>query len=240
MSGYSDVMADANEVNVVPVVETVPGDLLTPLGIYLRLSENTAHSFLLESVEGGKSLARYSFIGADPEFVWSGGDESVRASRAADEGTPSAGAIDFLREYFSKCKIAPDPNLPSFIGGAIGYLGFASSEWFEPRLKSGTPPQAETAKLMFFRSIVAFDHAQQVVNIISLVFAHPNLTNNDLDQRFDAARSQNARIKETLQIASPEPAKSSISGSASPASSNWSRADFESAVSRVKELINAG
>ena len=58
-----------NLTNVIPVVATMPADLLTPLAVYLKMSANAANSFLLESVEGGRSLARYSFIGADPEII---------------------------------------------------------------------------------------------------------------------------------------------------------------------------
>src|SRR5687768_223572 len=96
--------------NVIPVVETISADLLTPLAVYLKLSANSSNSFLLESVEGGRSLARYSFIGADPEFV-------TRANDKAD-------LFDVLREHFLKHRTESDADLPPFIGGAIGYLGF--------------------------------------------------------------------------------------------------------------------
>ncbi len=72
-------------VRVTPVVETMAADLLTPLGVYLKLAATSEYSFLLESVEGGRSVARYSFIGADPVEVMTGGRE----------------AYDRLREHFA-------------------------------------------------------------------------------------------------------------------------------------------
>ena len=62
-------MSQMTQTKLIPVVETMPADLLTPLAVYLRLSAGAANSFLLESVEGGKSLARYSFIGAGSRRV---------------------------------------------------------------------------------------------------------------------------------------------------------------------------
>src|SRR5205085_10640902 len=100
MSEEARLLQSTGPVKVVPVVETIAGDLLTPLGVYLRLSRNSKNSFLLESVEGGESLARYSFIGADPEFVLYGDDKNVRISRANGEESLPLGVIDFLREYF--------------------------------------------------------------------------------------------------------------------------------------------
>src|SRR3954467_6240591 len=104
-----------------PVVETMPADLLTPLAVYLKLAENSDHSFLLESVEGGRQLARYSFIGADPVEVVSGGLEAFERVRNHLDSLSSIGVQD-------------DAELPPFIGGAIGYLGFDACEWFEPTL----------------------------------------------------------------------------------------------------------
>ena len=96
----------------------MPADLLTPLAVYLKLSARSTHSFLLESVEGGKSLARYSFIGAGPVEVLSGGQDVYRQ----------------IREHFATHFAEVDQELPAFIGGAIGYLGFDACEWFEPSL----------------------------------------------------------------------------------------------------------
>ena len=90
-----------------------------------------------------------------------------------------------------------DPDLPAFIGGAIGFLGFGCSEWFEPSLKrEGVAESGDDAAFMFFRSIVAFDHAKQVIKIISLVFAEATDTETDLRERFDAAEARNLEIKE--------------------------------------------
>jgi anthranilate synthase component 1 len=203
--------------NVIPVVETISADLLTPLAVYLKLSANSTNSFLLESVEGGRSLARYSFIGADPEFIVSTSDET--------------NVFDKLRAHFSQQFAKTDADLPPFIGGAIGFLGFDCCEWFEPSLTGGDPDAA----MMFYRTVVAFDHAKQVIKIISL----------DIKGEPAAAVERNAAIRARLQdLVLPNWPPADAGGSdlacTATAASNWRRSDFEVAVSEIKELINAG
>src|SRR4051812_16411001 len=129
-------------------------DLLTPLAVYLKLAETSEHSFLLESVEGGRQLARYSFIGANPVEVVTGGPEAYEGLKS-HFAVLSAGLVD------------DELDLPPFIGGAIGYLGFDACEWFEPTL-AGKGDASEACSFMFYRSIVAFDHAKQVIRLVSL------------------------------------------------------------------------
>src|SRR4249919_2494476 len=111
------------EGNVVPVVETLPADLLTPLAVYLKLSEQTENSFLLESVEGGETLARFSFVGAGPMMIVSGNDKETRIERdGVDSETIPLPIFDYLRGHFVPCDVVVNSDLPSFIGGAIGFM----------------------------------------------------------------------------------------------------------------------
>ena len=241
MSDFSTFLEKAKLANVVPVVETMPADLLTPLSVYLKLSADSKNSFLLESVEGGKSLARYSFIGADPEMVVSGAEDRVTVSTATEVTQKEVGTIEFLRSHFAKRHAPVDADLPSFIGGAIGYLGFACSEWFEPSLKRRkTASNKDEAALMFFRSIVAFDHAKQVIKIISLVFTGEAEDETGLARLFDTATDKNKKIKETLENGELHLPKSGEQTANNTPESNWKREDFESAVTQIKELINVG
>lgn len=204
----------------------MPADLLTPLAVYLKLSARHGDSFLLESVEGGRSLARYSFIGA--------------GSRRVIEGE----VIGELRQHFAEHFAETDSELPPFIGGAIGYLGFGACEWFEPTLASLTP---KDAAMMFYDTIVAFDHAKQVIKIVSVDIEGEtgdaegrNTSSSECAPQTDDAAARNAAVRDILDDPSvPMPALNQPMPQVE-TTSNWQRADFEAAVFEIKELINAG
>lgn len=196
----------------------MPADLLTPLTVYLKLSANSPNSFLLESVEGGTNLARYSFIGADPYKVAVGGKD----------------VFNELRDHFCEYMATSDADLPSLIGGAIGYFSFDCCEWFEPSL--GVSNDAGECAFMFFRSIVAFDHVRQLVKIISLVFDDAS---SDKHASITDAERRNSEIKKLLERDFTAP-NTTLATEKHEVASNWNRTDFESAVASIKDLINAG
>ncbi len=140
--------------DIIPVVLNMPADLLTPLAVYLKISETAENSFLLESVEGGESLARYSFIGANPEMIVSGTDEHITIRKNGLNENLEISLFDFLRNHFSAKKISTNEDLPSFIGGAIGYFGFSCSGWFEKTLKKSFENEkiSDEAELMFYKT----------------------------------------------------------------------------------------
>lgn len=241
MSEFTSFLERAEHANVIPVVETMPADLLTPLSVYLKLSAESANSFLLESVEGGKSLARYSFIGADPDAVLRGGETEVAISATGGKKSVGIGTFEYLKMHFAERRAVVDPDLPAFIGGAIGFLGFDCCEWFERSLKRENANAGRNdAAFMFFRSIVAFDHAKQVIKIISLVFTDEAADDEEKGALYETAVEQNRQIRESLEngkLFLPKNQDVNANGSTV---ANWERSDFEASVTQIKELINAG
>lgn len=236
-------LSKAENADIVPVVLTLPADLLTPLAVYLKISENSENSFLLESVEGGESVARYSFIGANPEMIVSGNDEKISLKKNGSNEILQISFFDFLRSKFRDQKISSDGDLPSFIGGAIGYFGFSCSRWFEKTLHKSFKKEIsdDESELMFYKSVVAFDHAKQVMKIISLVFKDDAENEKELKNLFEAAVSKNAEIRQVLETGQiPLLEKRESSNNSTAVLSNWTREDFEKAVEEIKELINAG
>lgn len=224
-------------VRIVPVIERIPADLLTPLGVYLKLSGNSTNAFLLESVEGGEALARYSFIGAGPEMIVTGNSGSVNVRDGSSSRSEPVPMFEFLRDHFARHEIVADREQPPFVGGAIGYLGFGCSGWFEPSLQHPNETDEPDATLMFFRSVVAFDHAKQIVNIVSLAYVG---TDGDEDELTQAAAERNARIRDVLETGPIEVPRNEPSRTSGETSSNWTREEFENAVIEIKELIAAG
>ena len=240
MQDFESFKEKARSVNVIPVVDTLPADLLTPLAVYLILSAESENSFLLESVEGGETLARYSFIGADPECIAVGDNESVRVTDKTGTIEYSIPMMQFLREHFSKFRVHQDESLPSFIGGAIGALNFDCVTWFEPSLRH-TEVADDIARLMFFRSIVAFDHAKQVIQIISLVFTdEAGGSDSDLEVLLRSAQANNSRIRKGLENGTVQLPYADRDAVSRPATSNYEQCSFGKHVDEIKELINAG
>lgn len=223
---------------LIPVVDTIPADLLTPLAVYLKLANDQPDSFLLESVEGGETLARYSFIGAGPHMIVSGNDTAVTVRNAAGTERIEVPLFQFMREHFAANRVSDDAGLPSFVGGAIGFLGFDCAGWFEPTLKRDAAPDRDDAAFMFFTSVVAFDHAKQVIQIISLVSAAEAA--GDLKQIYLEARANNSRIKNILENVSITLPPALVTTASGEVESNWTKDDFESGVDQIKELIRAG
>ena len=241
MDGFDEFLWRTQNANVVPVIETMPADLLTPLAVYLKLARDETESFLLESVEGGETLARYSFVGVDPKFTVSGNDRRVTVRDADGLRTVDRGMIDFLRDHFAKNRLAENDDLPSFAGGAIGSLSFPCAAWFEPSLRRCVAQNDDEASFMIYRTIVAFDHAKQVIKIVSLVFADEAGGNaGRLREVYEAAIRANLEVRETLDtgVLKIPPTPSKIERDAR--ISNFEKADFENAVRVIKENIAAG
>lgn len=228
--------------SITPVVETMPADLLTPLAVYLKLSLGSENSFLLESVEGGENLARFSFIGSEPAFVVSGDDSKTEIRSGDATRSEPIGLFAYLRRHFDGRAMVDDVDgLPSFTGGAIGYLGFGSSGWFEPSLANRfKDPRVPYAEFMFFRSIVAFDHVKQTISLVSLVFSDEAEDDSRLEELYEDAKIRNSRLRHLLENGEISLTPTNSKNDFNEVRSNWSKTDFESAVSEIKDLINAG
>jgi len=133
-STFEDFERETARGNVVPVTRVVLADLQTPLGAFIRIAGEAPHAFLLESIEGGERLARYSFIGANPSMIVRARGNKTAIQKERDEEIVNQRAIDFVRTYFSEKKLARRHGLAPFCGGAMGYLGYDAARWFEPVL----------------------------------------------------------------------------------------------------------
>src|SRR5688572_18611966 len=118
------------------IIREINADLETPVSLYLKLRGDGA-SFLLESVEGGERIARYSFIGVQPraEYILRDGQVEVKEAGGSRfiqlDGDPTR----FLQEEMSRFPAERLPNAPRFTGGLVGYLGYESVRYFEPTLQ---------------------------------------------------------------------------------------------------------
>ena len=119
----------------VPVCKEIVADLLTPVSAFLKIAEDADYAFLLESVEGGEHVGRYSFLGKDPFLILRArdgtDDDRARRRRSSEsDGRSSRRCARLMADFRSPFV----PDLPRFTGGAVGYLGYGAASWFEPVL----------------------------------------------------------------------------------------------------------
>jgi anthranilate synthase component I len=246
-STFEEFEREAARGNVVPVVRSILADLQTPVGALLRLAGDSPYSFLLESVEGGERVARYSFVGADPEMIVRGRGGETEIERGGAVETRSLRATDFIREHFRGRKLADRPGLPPFAGGAVGYLAYEAARWFEPVLEKSLARAAgggDDAVWMFYRTVLAFDRVRQRIEIVSVVLTEEaGRSRSRLREFYEAAVEETGRIEAALlEGTSVSPLAAAAGGGLRPGSfaSNFTRGDFEGAVRRAKEHIAAG
>ena len=222
----------AETTTIQTIVREMPGDLETPTGLYLKLRGH-GPSFLLESVEGGERMARYSFIGVAPraQYILRGNEVEIIQGdhRHIIALNPGADPTHFLHSELRRYQSVPRAGMPRFIGGLVGYLGYESVRFFEPSLgpKLGKHRLPDGIYLLA-DTIVAFDHARRSLFLIA----------NVLDGDIDAA---NQRLEELAgQIGRPLPSASQPMARSSTMQSNMTKDEFEHLVSRAKEHIAAG
>ena len=213
------------------IMREVSADLETPVSLYLKLRGDGA-SFLLESVEGGERIARYSFIGVQPraEYILRNGRVEVKeAGQTRMVQLEDADPTKFLQTEMSRFPALRLPNAPRFAGGLVGYLGYESVRYFEPTLKSrmeaGSIPDGI---YMLADTIVAFDHARRSIFLIA----------NVLDGDAEAANQKLDQITERIHQSLPGAARTNMKPSE--IRSNMTRDRFESMVKQAKEHIAAG
>jgi anthranilate synthase component 1 len=221
----------------VPVVKEIMADLLTPVSAFLKIAEDADYAFLLESVEGGEHVGRYSFLGKDPFLLLRarGGRTIVEQGGSVSESDRPF--IDKLRALMADFRSPFVPGLPRFTGGAVGYLGYGAASWFEPVLGDlgdeidGT----DQAGFMLFDTVLAFDHVQHRILIIS----NARITaDDDLESLYQFACAR-------IQFLERELERNLSSSALAPRSpleirSNHTRERFEEQVRTAKEYIAAG
>ncbi len=242
---FQEVSRWARDGTVVPVYLELLADLETPVSAYVKLGGGPG-SFLLESVEGGEHLGRFSFIGLDPTATLTLGEGEAHLRGEFGEGTvPFSDPLDLLDGLLARERPVSLPELPRFHGGAVGYLSYDLVRFFEriPR-PAGDGLSLPLGRLDWYRTVVAFDHLRRTVKLITHI-----PTQGDLGRAYGEAKERLEALVERLR--SPRhpdlvPGLGAVQGGASlpagPSSCrpNQSQEQFEASVRRAKEYIAAG
>ena len=228
----------ATQGNLVPVYREFMADMETPVSAFSKIAR-ADHAFLLESVEGGEKIARYSFLGADPRVIFrSRGREITLVERGTTatytcEGTP----LDELEQLLGRYRVVELPELPRFSGGWVGYFAYDAIQYIEA-VPQENPDDLGLPELYFMMTdtILIFDHINHTIRVVS----NAHVEDDPAAAYVEACRTidrvvnmlvQPARHAAVERIETPEPAH---------VRSTFEKPEFEAIVERSKEYIRAG
>ena len=237
---YKEFSRLAGEATLVPVVKSVAADLLTPVSAFLAIAADEPDAFLLESVERGEQIGRYTFLGASPymQVRARGGDIEVRRGRKKEK--LQGNAIQVIKELLRQHRPAVVPGLPPFTAGAVGYFAYDAVRQLENIGEHAKDDfSLPDCILMFFDRLLAFDHLRHQIHII----ATADVSRANPRQAYDRAAKDIAILEKKLAAGlrpahwsrAPRPARGKLKVHA-----GTSRQRFIASVERAKEYIAAG
>lgn len=230
----------AGEGNLIPLYREILADYDTPVSAFAKIDHGPT-AYLLESIEGGEKWARYSFLGSgSPVVIYEDHGDLVllrgkQKKRISSRGNP----LERLKEIMAAYRPVVVPDLPRFVGGAVGYLSYDIVRTFEelPRRQKEHVNLPDFAFLLT-DTLVIFDNVSQKIKVVAN--AHVTSTGErDITRAYRAATDRIermiARLKRPLRRTRPHRRRRPITFT-----SNLSKADFEKMVVRTKEYIRAG
>ncbi|MDP3980936.1 MAG: anthranilate synthase component I, partial [Chlamydiota bacterium] len=224
--------------NVIPVYKRLLGDLETPVSAYMKIAKGP-YSFLLESVEGGEKIGRYSIMGRNPFMVFSARKQKIKIQEGKHvrsfqtEGNP----LDALQTIMERFRVVEDPHLPRFCGGAVGYAGYGMVRYFD-QIPQKNKDMLKLPDLYFMiaDTLVVFDHIEHSIIIIANAVVEDNV-----DDAYNAAIEKIASIEKDLKKSLKKEVLALGDGNTDlDLESNFKQSEFESIVIKAKDYIRAG
>jgi anthranilate synthase component 1 len=221
---------------LVPVYRTLTADLETPVSAFLRLASDEPQSFLLESVEGGEKVGRYTFIGVRPYRTILARGRTILINERGKRRTLQGDVFALLKELLGGQNPARIAGLAPFTAGAVGFFAYDVVRQIErlPELAKddlGIPD----ACLMFFDEVLAFDHVRKQIQLIVTA----DLSRQKPTAAYADAKERLARLEKRLARPLPKPRRAAPRGKLS-VTSHTRKKDFLASVARIKEYIAAG
>jgi anthranilate synthase component 1 len=234
----------AEEDGVIPVARALSADWWTPVQAFRLLARREPNTFLLESVEQGERIGRYSFLGRRPFLIARArGDRLLlEGPEAARHAAPAGPPLAALKQVFRRYRAASRPDLPPFSSGAVGYFGYDTVRWVESLPPTAAPPAVEDdLTLLFLEETACFDHVRRrltlVVNVRPGEGTAADAAYTRAVERLDAME---AELHAPFGPPDPEAGSAPEEAAAPEGRSNLSRAAFLDRVARAQEYIRAG
>ncbi len=231
----------SREATLIPVAKSVSADLLTPVSAFLSLATGERHAFLLESVEGGERIGRYTFLGVRPYMLLEARDGSIRVRRGRTSERRTGSVFAVARELLRQHRVADVPDLPPFTAGAVGFVAYDAVRELE-----SIPNQARNdlrvpdAMLMFFDRMLAFDHVRHQVYIVAAVDVRKKWSREGRASYERAVRDINAIENRLIAGAGRQDPRTARQNGKLRVHHSISRAQYLGRVGRIKEHIAAG
>ncbi len=207
MISFEEFKELTSQGNVIPLFDEILADTETPVSVYLKVRDESPYSFLLESIEGGEKIGRYSFIGFNPfsNFIIRGSQFQIQ-SRHPDvtvlpklvEGITEP--VEALKKIFSHYKTAVVEGLPRLASGAIGYFGYETVQLIEniPSAKLDEL-KLDDSLLMFLDTLFVFDNVKRKLLIVSNAYVPAHASESELKTEYEKAVSEIQKMKQILR-----------------------------------------
>jgi anthranilate synthase component 1 len=186
----------AKSYDIVPVFEKITADLLTPVLAYLKIRKPGKQSFLLESVEGGEKIARYSFIGCEPGKIFHNNGRTLTIETQAGVGQKEESIFDYIRSEFGGLSQPSVEGLPSFTGGLVGFLGYENIALIEDVINFDEKSASPDSIFGYYDTILAFDHFRHQIILISNVRTGTGINSDDA---YFSAKMKLKNLREDLR-----------------------------------------
>ncbi len=233
--------------NLIPVYQEILGDLETPVSAYLKLAQDSRYTFLLESVEGGEKVSRYSFLAESPELVFKSKDKKAeiitfKGKKEIKKSFLLTGSpLDEIKKIMSRYKFVEAKGLPRFCGGFLGYIGYDTVRFFEHLPKKPKDDlKIPDVLLSLTKNLIIFDHFDHKIKIVCCVEVDPK---SSVTKKILAYKSAQKTIKKTIaklqepvlkpkiKLSKPSPLK---------VTSTFSESNFKKAIIQAKKKIHSG
>ncbi|MBE9061443.1 anthranilate synthase component I family protein [cf. Phormidesmis sp. LEGE 11477] len=242
---FSDL---ASQGNFVPVYQEWVADLDTPVSAWYKVCAGQPYSFLLESVEGGETLGRYSFLGCDPLWVLeSQGDQTTQTFRDARQKVLEGNPFDILQDCIEPLRPVRLPQLPPGIGGLFGFWGYELIKWIEPTVTTHARSEDSLPDGLWMQvdNLLIFDQVKR--KVWAIAYADLRDPDGDLKAAYEAACDHVSKL--VTKLRSPLNEKDTLLTWTSPEastappleySSNRTPEEFCASVEKAKAHIRAG
>ncbi len=245
MITFEEFTSLSNCGNVIPLFEEVLADTETPVSVYLKVRNESPYSFLLESIEGGEKISRFSFIGFNPFsiFVIKNSSYEIQTRHPDVTVLPNLVSgiqhpVEALRKIFSHYKTVDMPGLPRLASGAIGYFGYETIQLIENIPSANVDElKVDDAQLMFLDTLFVFDNIKRKLMLVSNAYVPSGASDQEMRTEYEKAKSEIMNMRRILSDAVPPDSPKPVIG---PLEESISKPDFEAMVKKAIAYIVEG